>query len=35
VKYYRAGHDLNAAARHDRIAWLQEQLGLKDVDWKR
>ena len=34
VKYYDAGHELNAAARHDRIAWLQEQLDLKKVDWK-
>ena len=34
VKYYDAGHELNAAARHDRIAWLQKQLNLKNVDWK-
>jgi dienelactone hydrolase len=34
VKYYEAGHELNAAARHDRIAWLQKQLNLKSVNWK-
>jgi hypothetical protein len=34
VEYYDAGHELNAGARHDRIAWLQQQLGLKDVSWK-
>lgn len=34
VKYYDAGHELNAAARHDRIAWLQKELNLKNVDWK-
>jgi dienelactone hydrolase len=34
AKYYDAGHELNAAARHDRISWLQQQLGLKNVNWK-
>jgi dienelactone hydrolase len=34
VKYCEAGHELDAAARHDRIAWLQKELDLKSVDWK-
>jgi hypothetical protein len=34
VKYYDAGHELNAAARQDRIACLQQQLRLKDVNWR-
>ena len=34
VEYYEAGHELNATARHERIAWLQMQLNLKSVDWK-
>ncbi len=34
VKFYDSGHELNAAARHDRIEWLQKQLALKTVDWK-
>ncbi len=34
VKFYDSGHELNAAARHDRIAWLQKSLRLKAVDWK-
>jgi dienelactone hydrolase len=34
AKFYDTDHELNAAARHDRIEWLQKQLGLKSVDWK-
>lgn len=34
VRYYDTGHELNAAARHDRIEWLQQKLALKSVDWK-
>jgi pimeloyl-ACP methyl ester carboxylesterase len=34
VKFYDSGHELNAAARHDRIQWLQNSLSLRTVDWK-
>jgi predicted alpha/beta-hydrolase family hydrolase len=34
VKFYDSDHELNAAARHDRVEWLREQLDLKRVDWK-
>jgi hypothetical protein len=34
VKFYDTDHELNAAARHDRVEWLQKQLGLEKVDWK-
>lgn len=31
MKLYDAGHELNADARVDRVAWLVERLGLEDV----
>lgn len=34
VKYYEAGHELNATARHDRIVWLQKELDLRSLNWK-
>jgi dienelactone hydrolase len=34
VKFYDTDHELNAGARHDRVEWLQKQLGLEKVDWK-
>ena len=34
IKFYATDHDLNAAARHDRDAWLQEELAFQAVDWK-
>jgi len=34
MSVYGAGHALNAAARLDRIRWLQKHLGLKKVDEK-
>ena len=32
MEFYSAGHALNAAARLDRVRWLQKHLGLKKVD---
>jgi hypothetical protein len=32
IAFYDAGHNLNAAARSERIHWLVEKLGLKPVD---
>ncbi len=34
LEFYDAGHELNAKARHDRVAWLQKRLKLKAVDHK-
>lgn len=34
IKFYDTDHELNAAARQDRIEWLQKQLELKTLDWK-
>ena len=34
VKFYDAPHALNAAARRDRIEFLQQRLGLKTINWK-
>lgn len=30
IRWYEAGHGLNDEARQDRVAWLSEQLGLRD-----
>jgi len=32
MQFYQAGHELNAAARLDRVHWLQQHLKLKKVD---
>jgi pimeloyl-ACP methyl ester carboxylesterase len=32
MQFYEAGHALNAAARLDRVRWLQKKLGVKKVD---
>jgi dienelactone hydrolase len=32
MQYYQAGHALNAAARLDRVHWLQQRLKLKKLD---
>ena len=32
MEFYSAGHALNAAARLDRVRWLQRHLGLKKVE---
>ncbi|HVX65593.1 MAG TPA: hypothetical protein VHA11_03275, partial [Bryobacteraceae bacterium] len=32
VEFYDAGHEFNAAARRDRVAWLAERLKLKPAD---
>jgi cephalosporin-C deacetylase-like acetyl esterase len=34
MQFYDAGHALNAAARLDRVRWLQKHLGLKKIDEK-
>ena len=34
MQFYDAGHALNAAARLDRVRWLQKHLGFKKVDEK-
>jgi hypothetical protein len=34
LQFYDAGHELNAAARRDRVRWLADRLGLKPVDYK-
>jgi dienelactone hydrolase len=34
MQFYSAGHALNAAARVDRVRWLQKHLGVKKVDEK-
>lgn len=33
LAFYDAGHELNAPARMDRVKWLTERLGLKNVDF--
>ena len=32
MSFYEAGHELNAAARRDRVEWLKERLGLGAID---
>ncbi len=34
VQFYAGGHELNASARHDRIAWLQQVLSLSTINWQ-
>jgi cephalosporin-C deacetylase-like acetyl esterase len=34
MQFYEAGHELNSAARLDRVRWLQKHLGFKKVDEK-
>lgn len=34
MQFYEAGHELNTAARLDRVRWLQKHLGFKKVDEK-
>ena len=34
MQFYESGHELNAAARLDRVRWLQKHLGFKKVDEK-
>jgi dienelactone hydrolase len=33
MSFYDAGHELDAAARRDRAAWLKERLSLKAIDY--
>ena len=32
ISFYDAGHELDAAARRDRAAWLRQRLSLKPID---
>ena len=32
MSFYEAGHELNAAARVDRVEWLKQGLGLGEID---
>lgn len=34
MQFYEAGHELNSAARLDRVRWLQKHLGFRKVDEK-